>query len=233
VHALQDRFGLHGVTAPPPAASTAPASPWPQYFAAAQGLLGSDPPTFTNGLDAFKRVREAGSGHDFSRAGYSSADAASIDAGVAQAAAIARSGSERSSFVEGWTYPRPNLGDFGDDFVFRAIIATSLLAALTPPEAMYMRAIGDGNGLFTGDGLYRLTLTNPSTRFGRSRCTKRRTMDASSSRRIRSLAIRSAIERRGSCADPTARSTYGSDAPIRAARGARIGCRHRKRDRSR
>ena len=35
------------------------------------------------------------------------------------------------------------------------------LGALTPAEAMYMRAQGDGHGLFTGDELYRFNLSGP------------------------------------------------------------------------
>ena len=160
VHAIQDRLGLEGPAFPPPSSAATRTSEWPAYFSAAEQLLDSDPPPFKNGLDAFIRVRDAGGGGDFSRASYAPEAAAAIDAGVAEAAAIGRTVGLRQRFIDGW-YPRPDLGDFGDNFVFRAIVAMVGLGALTPAEAMYMRAQGDGHGLFTGDGLYRLRLSGP------------------------------------------------------------------------
>jgi hypothetical protein len=136
-------------------------SSWPVYFAAADQLLKSDPPQFKNGLDAFMRVSYAGNDHDFLRAGYTPEAAAAIDAGVADAAAIARSARLRKGFIDGWTYPPADLGEFGDHFIFRAIVAITGLGALNPAEAMYMRPAGDGDGLFEGDGLYRLSLPGP------------------------------------------------------------------------
>jgi len=161
VHAIQDRLVLHGPAVPPSINDATRTSSWPVYFAAADQLLKSDPPQFRNGLDAFMRVRDAGSGRDFSRAGYTPEAAAAIDAGVADAAAIARSARLRRGFIDGWTYPRPDLGEFGDHFIFRAIVAITGLGALNPAEAMYMRPAGDGDGLFEGDGLYRLSLPGP------------------------------------------------------------------------
>ena len=63
--------------------------------------------------------------------------------------------------MDGWSYPRPDLGNYGDDFVFRAAVATAGLGALDPAEAMYVWSAGDGRGLFAGDGLYRLSLPGP------------------------------------------------------------------------
>ena len=161
LHTIQDRVGLEGPAFPPPSNAATRTSDWPAYFAAAQQLLESDPPPFKNGLDAFIRVRDAGGRGDFSRASYAPEAAAAIDAGVAEAAAIGDTVRLRQRFVDGWTYPRPDLGDFGDNFVFRAIVAMVGLGALTPAEAMYMRAQGDGHGLFTGDELYRFNLSGP------------------------------------------------------------------------
>jgi hypothetical protein len=161
VHAIQDRLVLQGPAVPPFISDATRSSSWPVYFAAADQLLKSDPPQFRNGLDAFMRVRDAGSGRDFSRAGYTPEAAAAIDAGVADAAAIARSARLRRGFIDGWTYPPPDLGEFGDHFIFRAIVAITGLGALNPAEAMYMRPAGDGDGLFEGDGLYRLSLPKP------------------------------------------------------------------------
>jgi hypothetical protein len=156
VYAIQDRLVLQGPAFPPSIAEATRTSGWPVYFAAAEQLLKSDPPQFKNGLDAFMKVRDAGSGRDFSPAGYTPETAAAIDAGVADAAAIARSAGLRKDFIGGWT-----LGEFGNHFIFRAIVATTGLGALKPAEAMYMRPAGDRDGLFEGDGLYRLSLPGP------------------------------------------------------------------------
>ena len=161
VHAIQDRLMLQGPGVPPSINDATRTSSWPIYFAATEQLLKSDPPQFKNGLDAFIRVRDAGNGGDFSRAGYTPEAVAAIHAGVAEAAAIARSARLRKGFIDGWTYPPPDLGEFGDHFIFRAIVAITGLGALNPAEAMYMRPAGDGDGLFEGDGLYRLSLPGP------------------------------------------------------------------------
>jgi hypothetical protein len=109
-------------------------------------------------LAAFQRVQRAGQGGDFAAGGYSPEDAAAIAAGVARGQALVRGAARKKDFVQGWSYPRPDLGQFGDDYVFRAIVAVAGLAALPRQEAMYMTAQGDGAGLFHGDGLYRLHL---------------------------------------------------------------------------
>jgi hypothetical protein len=160
-HAIQDRLLLRGPAVPPPMAMANPGSDWPTYFAAAQRLLDSDPPRFKRGLGAFVAVRDGGRSRDFARAGYTDEAAAAINAGVADAAATLQLSGRRQAFVDGWSYPRRDLGEYGDDFAFRAIVATTGLGALNPGEAMYMRSAGDGHGLFEGDGLYRLSLTEP------------------------------------------------------------------------
>jgi hypothetical protein len=161
VHAIQDRLKLDGAVAPPPFSKATARADWPAYFAAAQELVNDDPPPFKNGLEAFVTVRDSGGAHDFSRAGYTPDTAAAIDAGVAQAVALLRSVRTRKQFTDGWTYPRADLGEYGDNIVFRATVAVAGLGALTPAEAMYLRPAGDGQGLFNGDGLYRLSLPRP------------------------------------------------------------------------
>ncbi|MEI7933211.1 MAG: DUF1214 domain-containing protein, partial [Alphaproteobacteria bacterium] len=48
--------------------------------------------------------------------------------------------------VQGWVYPKANLGDFGQDYFYRAQVAVAGLAALTPAEAMYMRPVPPEGG---------------------------------------------------------------------------------------
>ncbi len=138
------------------------ASSWTQYFRSAQSLLESDPPTFKAGYDAFDRLRRAARSGDFDRAAYSAEDARAIDAGVARALALVQAAGRDRNLVDGWSYPRADLGDYGDDFGYRAVVAVTGLGALPLKEAMYIRAAGDdGTGLFRGDGLYRLSLGKP------------------------------------------------------------------------
>jgi hypothetical protein len=134
-------------------------SDWTDYLRSAQVLLHSDPPTFKAGYDAFLRLRRASSSGDFARVSYSAPDALAIDRGIARARALVQS--PRRKFIDGWSYPQPGLGHFGDHFLFRVIVAVQGLGALPREEAMYMRAAGDGGGLFRGDGLYRFTLGKP------------------------------------------------------------------------
>jgi hypothetical protein len=161
-HRVQDGLKISGPEVPPPPVYATRDAVWTEYFRSAQRLLESDPPTFKAGYDAFDRVRRAGTGGDFDRRGYRAEDARAIDAGVAGALAWAESAGKRGNFVDGWNYPRADLGRYGDNFMFRAAVAVVGLGALPREEAMYMRAAGDdGTGLFHGDGLYRLRLSRP------------------------------------------------------------------------
>ncbi len=120
------------------------------YFAGARALLASDPAPMTD-LGLLRRTAavlgpKAGPLSD------------SAKAGVAEAQTIAKVAFGRQSYVQGWSYPRADLGDFGQDYLYRAAVALGGLGALPVAEAMYMRAQGDGQGLFAGDGLFRLSL---------------------------------------------------------------------------
>jgi hypothetical protein len=89
---------------------------------------------------------------DFDPDRFSEAEAKAIEAGVAEARIAARRGGlSGSGFIDGWSYPASRLGNFGEDYAFRAAVAVSGLAALPPVEAMYMRAEGDlPRALFDG-----------------------------------------------------------------------------------
>jgi hypothetical protein len=157
---VQKAVSLSGPMTWSTGSSVTRAANWTQYFRSAQRLLGSDPPTFKAGYDAFDRLRRAGTSGDFERAGYAADQAQAVDRGVARALALVQS--PPSKMVDGWSYPPGNLGLYGDDFALRAVVAFTGLGALPVEEAMYMRAAGDdGTGLFRGDGLYRLHLARP------------------------------------------------------------------------
>jgi len=128
---------------------------WSEYFRAADQLLAADPPPTKAGLAGFGALKARAPDFNPSTLG---ADAAIVDAGVAKAKALLANASAHSTFEQGWQYPKPDLGNFGDDIAYRAIVAVAAIAALVPEEAMYLRAQGEEGVLFHGDGLYRLSL---------------------------------------------------------------------------
>jgi hypothetical protein len=149
-HKAQDGFLLKGPpAAPAPAYATRDAAP-EAYFAAARALLASDPAPPSD-LRILRRTAAFLGAGPF--------DAAAAADGVDEAKLITMFAKGRQTFTGGWAYPRPTLGDYGQDYLYRGIVALQGLGALPVAEAMYMKAAGDdGAGLFTGDGLYRLSL---------------------------------------------------------------------------
>jgi hypothetical protein len=61
---------------------------------------------------------------------------------------------------DGWSYPQPGLGNFGQNDAYRAAVALEGLAALEPAEAMYMftRTTADGAALDGSNNSYRIRL---------------------------------------------------------------------------
>ena len=69
----------------------------------------------------------------------SAAERGAIKTGIARARDEIRGASRQwGAIVNGWTYPKNNLGNFGDDYLYRALVALSGLAALEPAEATYL-----------------------------------------------------------------------------------------------
>ena len=59
--------------------------------------------------------------------------------------------------MQGWYYPGPTLGIWGQDYGARAVVARTGLAALPRDEAMYMRPEGvDGTALYDGRKMWRI-----------------------------------------------------------------------------
>jgi hypothetical protein len=159
-HAVQDGLVLKGAVPPAPKAYAPRQSSWDAYFAAAADLLGQDPARAED-MAFFRRAEVLGltPKGGFDPKAFDAAAVTQIEAGVAEAKAMILALAGRQTFIDGWSYPRANLGFYGQDYLYRAIVALSGLAALTPSEALYMKAQGDnGKGLYEGDGLYRLSL---------------------------------------------------------------------------
>jgi hypothetical protein len=144
-HAIQDGFRLEGpVGLAPPAYAGRAAAP-ADYFASLRALLKSDPPPATDG-----KV--------LARLAAFNAEAPGVAAGVDRARQIARLAGDRQQFIQGWSYTKPNLGLYGQDYLYRALVALSGLAALPVVEAMYLRSEGEREGAYWGDDLYRLSV---------------------------------------------------------------------------
>jgi hypothetical protein len=151
VRTILDAITLRGPTTTPktPAYAERSASP-DDYFASARALLASDPAPMTD-LRLLRRAAavlgpKAGPCSD------------SAKAGVAEAQGLVKAAFGRQTYVQGWSYPKSTLGDYGQDYLYRAAVALAGLGALPPAEAMYMRAEGDGRGLYNDDQVRRLSL---------------------------------------------------------------------------
>lgn len=140
-NALQDAMWLKAPARPRPPAYATRNAPWQEFFASAQALLIENPPPVSD-LGFFQRVARLGLGpaSGFDATKFSAADAAKIEAGIAKAKSIVAS--QRAGAIRnGWVYPRAALGNFGQEYSYRAQVAIGGLAALTTVEAMYMRPV--------------------------------------------------------------------------------------------
>ena len=132
---------------------------WAEYFTSADRLMALNPPPATDGA-MLKRIAPLGLGEGaFDPTRFSEAERLEIAAGVEEARKAARGGGglSGSNFIEGWAYPASKLGDFGQDYRFRAVVALGGLAALPLAEATYLRAgAPGGGGAFDGTRNWRL-----------------------------------------------------------------------------
>ena len=154
---VQSGLSMQGPPAEPPGPFASRAADWPEYFASAAALLAANPPPVTD-LGLLRAIAPLGLQDGFDPTRFSKAEAAEIEAGVAEARKAARRGGlGGAAFTDGWSYPSARLGDFDQDYGYRAAVALSGLAALPPAEAMYMRAQGSLPGdLHDGTRAWRL-----------------------------------------------------------------------------
>ncbi|MGB1203455.1 MAG: DUF1254 domain-containing protein, partial [Alloalcanivorax venustensis] len=134
-------------------------APWDQYLKAANELLRREPPPATD-LGILRKIAPLGIGphQHFDVSRFDAEQARAIEEGIEAARDfLVTVQGARGAVVEGWTYPSGRTGDFGQDYLLRAVIAVGGLGALPVEEAMYMRADGDQErGLFDGKRNYRL-----------------------------------------------------------------------------
>ena len=161
-HRVQDGFALEGTpgaTLEPYAERNAAA---PEFFASVRSLLASDAPPATD-VAVLRRIAAV-----IDLAAPTAAETDAIAAGLANARSALTSAAKRPVFIEGWSYPRPCLGNFDQDYRYRAAVALWGIGALPVAEAMYMRAAGNlENGFFDGldDYQFRLPANMPLNGF--------------------------------------------------------------------
>jgi hypothetical protein len=95
-------------------------------------------------------------GRKFDRRAFGENEREAIVAGLAAARADIKGAARRyGRTVDGWNYPERNLGNFGDDYLYRALVALTGLAALELDEATYLSCTSDDAGRpLEGSGRY-------------------------------------------------------------------------------
>ena len=140
---VQDGIRVEGPAAPPPARRYAARdADWKSYFETVQALIVENPPPATD--DRFFETAAAlglGPRGGFDAGRFGAAQAREIAAGIAAARTLLRTARRQGAVIDGWIYPKADLGDFGQDYLYRAQVALGGLGALTRVEAMYMRPL--------------------------------------------------------------------------------------------
>ncbi len=160
VHALQDGFAIH---AKPKLGHPAPAAtqdaPWSDYFFALQKLVVENPPPLEE-AEFYRRIAplQLGMAGGFERARFADEDLQALLAGSEEGRRLVAP-KRVADAAGGWVWPKADVGDYGQDYLYRA--QTVLAAPGSPPaaEICSVRAIGaDGALSFASDRHYRLAL---------------------------------------------------------------------------
>ena len=155
--AVQAGVLIQGPELPTPGPYAARSAAWDEYFASLDALMVANPPPVTD-LGLLRRIAPLGLGAGaFDASRFDAEQAAAITAGIGEARGLIRGrGVGAAQWIDGWSYPRSDLGDFGQSYGYRAAVALAGLAALPPVEAMYMRGQGERGGLYDGMRAWRL-----------------------------------------------------------------------------
>ncbi|MCI3135192.1 DUF1254 domain-containing protein [Phenylobacterium aquaticum] len=155
--AVQDQVRILTPTAANPGFAPAPPRSDPLgVLAYGQAALAANPPPARDRA-MLKRLAPLGIGlgRQFPPKDLSPAQLDEVRAGVAQALADLKV--DESKPVQGWIYEKPDTGDFGRDYLNRARVALTGLAALPLSEALYLKGAGDHpNGDYDGAFEHRL-----------------------------------------------------------------------------
>ncbi|HVN00226.1 MAG TPA: DUF1254 domain-containing protein [Caulobacteraceae bacterium] len=135
---------------------------WNDYFYAAQQLIDENPPPPEDEA-FFRRIApiQLGMYGGFEKARFADAELGEITRGVGEAQTLVSSPPEGDQ-IGGAVYPKPNLGAFGQDFLYRAQTALTQPAAPPPQVVTALRLVGpDGARTFLGNRRHRVLLTEP------------------------------------------------------------------------
>ncbi|MEH2533474.1 hypothetical protein V1277_000143 [Bradyrhizobium sp. AZCC 1588] len=228
-HAFQDGWQISGAESSTLKAYAGRSAPWSEYFASVQELMNESPPPVTDIriLDSMAPLLRLGGTFDLKN--FSADQAKEIEEGISDAKKILSQARGLGRVQNGWTYPRSSLGNFGQDYDYRAAVALGGLGGLTRVEAMYFRALGPDSRGYDSARNWRLTFSGEhyrrSTRFGRCRCIRLLLRGSSISWTIQSIATRSEIAHRASDAARMDLSISGCREANRAQRRTQTGCR--------
>lgn len=100
-------------------------------------------------------------GRRFDQRAFSDAERGAIRIGIEQGHADIRAAAASGRTIDGWTYGERHLGNFGDDYLYRAATALTALGALMPGEAVYVSCAVDAEQ-WPLSGAHRYTLTFPA-----------------------------------------------------------------------
>ena len=153
VHALQDRLSLRplaGVAGAAPDRSRPapePADPWSYFTIVDEAMTENPPPERDRRVVAAMATIGVGPNASFDAGRFTAEERAALQSGMAAAKReIATADAPRAAGRPGWSAPRADLGNFGTDYFFRAVVAQVGLAALEPKEAVYLQPTGDADG---------------------------------------------------------------------------------------
>jgi hypothetical protein len=159
VHALQDRYtltplggeGERGGAAVPDKAPVSPPSDPPDalaFFEALNAGLRENPPPAREAalMSLFARIG-VGPGRTLRAGRRDPATEKGLRRAVEAGGQIVAANPDRAGpSVNGWYFPPRAVGNFGDDYLLRAVTARTLLAALPPEEVVYPTTSVDDQG---------------------------------------------------------------------------------------
>ena len=164
-HALQDGLEVRVKPAKKPqrpAASVPRDGPWSDYFYAVQELINENPPP-DDDVNFFRRIApvQVGMYGGFEKARFADVELAEIAKGAADGTILAARPPDIEA-VDGWAYPKGDVGEFGQDFLYRAQLALTEPGALRPQTVTCLHAAGPNGGrYFPGAVRHRVVLPAP------------------------------------------------------------------------
>lgn len=139
---------------------TPAATDWEAFFTYADQLIVENPVSPGSAADALQALG-LGSG-TFNAAALGSTQKTDLEAGASAAYQRATAAAQGGTVVQGWVYPQSDLGNFGEDYTYRAGVAIGGLGALPVQEALYINGAGDATTPQRYDGTRNYSLTFPA-----------------------------------------------------------------------